>query len=135
MAKGSCNCGEFTYEFTGEPKANVVCHCVPCLKTAGANGSTNTIIPSDRYNQLSGDIREWTRKGVSGKDLTYYNCATCGCIMYVRGLAMEGLTIVKTGTIDDAGEMGQMRPGLEIFTRSRVEWCPAMPGTEQKEIA
>jgi hypothetical protein len=48
MVKGSCVCGDWTFEYEGEPAAVAVCHCIPCRKTAGTNGSVNSIIPSDK---------------------------------------------------------------------------------------
>lgn len=30
--------------------------------------------PGKKYKKLSGDVKHWTRKGDSGKDVTYSNC-------------------------------------------------------------
>ncbi|KAH9808628.1 DUF636 domain protein [Teratosphaeria destructans] len=127
MAKGSCNCGDYKHEYSGEPVAV--------------------------SQKTSGTAKTWSRKGESGKDVTYDSispphnspihysqlsifpvCDTCGTIMSVRAEAMAGLTIVKTGTLDDAAEVEERgRPGQEIFTRNRPRWCEAFPGCGQKE--
>jgi hypothetical protein len=83
MVKGSCVCGDWTYEFDGDAVAIAVCHCRPCRKTAGTNGSVNSIVPNDKveilqdgrgdstlltveqFRQLSGTDRTFVRKGDS----------------------------------------------------------------------
>jgi hypothetical protein len=50
MVKGSCVCGDWTYEYEGEPVAVAVCHCRPCRKTAGSNGSVNSIMTDGQVN-------------------------------------------------------------------------------------
>lgn len=67
MPKGSCVCGDWTYEFSGEPgtivrttleipstitdQAQIICHCKPCQKTAGLNGSYEFVIPDSAVSQ------------------------------------------------------------------------------------
>jgi hypothetical protein len=62
MVKGSCVCGDWTYEFEGQPLMTVsnisnapfynsrltrnqgMCHCHWCRKTSGHNGNTFIVI-------------------------------------------------------------------------------------------
>jgi hypothetical protein len=62
MVKGSCACGDWTYEFEGEPiftasavsnfharysqliRNQGMCHCNWCRKTSGHNGNTFIVI-------------------------------------------------------------------------------------------
>lgn len=84
MVKGSCVCGDWTYQYEGDAAAVAVCHCIPCRKTAGTNGSVNSIVPNDQvnftkhawkdleltakqYKQISGTDRTFVRKGDSTK--------------------------------------------------------------------
>ncbi|KAK6008362.1 hypothetical protein QM012_000265 [Aureobasidium pullulans] len=134
MAKGSCACGEVKFEYQGEPAAKVACHCIPCRKTSGTTNSYNLMLPSDKYKILSGSLRTWTRKGDSGKNVTYHYCQNCPTILYVTGEAMNGINIVKVGTLDDEDVFENLgKPGLEIFTKNRPQWCDAIPGAQQKE--
>ncbi|KAK5116584.1 hypothetical protein LTR85_009209 [Meristemomyces frigidus] len=134
MPKGSCVCGEYTHEYTGEPIGVAVCHCIPCRKTAGSNGSTNNLIKADQYKKTSGSVRNWTRKGDSGKDVTYNNCATCGTIMSVNAAAMPDVVILKNGTLDGDAE-DACKPGMEIYTKNRPTCFDAIPGAAQKETS
>ncbi|KAI0541992.1 Mss4-like protein [Xylaria digitata] len=56
MPKGSCMCGAVKIELTGEPLGTILCHCAPCRKYAGANGSTNLVVEAEHYHQ-TGEMR------------------------------------------------------------------------------
>lgn len=69
MVKGSCACGDWTYEFEGEPIFTVgnlsntcapysqltpnqgMCHCNWCRKTSGHNGNTFIVIMDSAVSQ------------------------------------------------------------------------------------
>lgn len=55
--------------------------------------------------------------------------------MYVRPEAMAGMTILKPGTIDDAGVMAHLAPGMEIYTKERTAWVKPTEGAQQKETS
>lgn len=156
MTKGSCACGKTQYEYSGEPAAKVngpyrfvlirtitnnlvsqaACHCIPCRKTSGTTNSYNLMVPSDKFKITAGSLNKFTRKGDSGKNVTYYYCQDCPTVMYVDVEAMAGLYIVKMGTVDDDDVFNNLGlPGLEIYTKNRPEWCPQIPGAEQKTTA
>ncbi|CAK4031124.1 related to DUF636 domain [Lecanosticta acicola] len=131
--KGSCVCGQWTYEYEGEPLGVAICHCIPCRKTAGSNGSFNILIPADKYKKLSGTDLKFTRVADSGKDVHYSNCANCATVMMAQADAMPGVNIVKGGTVDDPKEDAKHQPVQEIFRRNAPEWCTPWSCAEQKE--
>ncbi|KAL1585761.1 hypothetical protein WHR41_05006 [Cladosporium halotolerans] len=136
MVKGSCVCGEWTYQYEGDAVvATFFCHCVPCRKLAGINGSTNAVVSENQYKQLSGTDRTFVRKGDSGKDVTNHNCAKCGTIMWAKVESLAGVKIVKTGTIDDEEALNQAIPVQEIYCKDRPASTPAISGIEQKHAA
>jgi hypothetical protein len=94
------------------------------------------MIPTSNYKILSGsDLKTFNRKGDSGKNLTYYYCKNCPTILYVQAEAMDGVNIVKMGTIDDVDDFYEHlgNHGMEIYTKHRPSWCEAIPNAEQKE--
>ncbi|KAM0712389.1 hypothetical protein Q7P37_011484 [Cladosporium fusiforme] len=135
MAKGSCVCGDWTYKYEGDAAAVAVCHCVPCRKTAGSNGSVNSLIPNAQYSQISGTDKLFTRKGDSGKDVTYHQCSNCSTIMWVDCEALPGLKIVKTGTIDDMDVLKNAVPTLEMYCKDRPDSFKDLSGVERKDAA
>ncbi|EMC96679.1 hypothetical protein BAUCODRAFT_108515 [Baudoinia panamericana UAMH 10762] len=137
MPKGSCLCGEYTHEYTGDPLGVAICHCIPCIQTAGPNGSVNSAIKSENYIQTSGTAAKWTRKGESGKNVTYERCQNCGTIMIVHAEAAPGIVIFKTGTVasEDPLAMGAPKPAQEIYNKNRPECYPSISYAEQKDAA
>ncbi|KAF7190022.1 hypothetical protein HII31_08353 [Pseudocercospora fuligena] len=131
--KGSCVCGQWTYEYEGEPGGVAVCHCIPCRKTAGSNGSFNMIIPQDKFKKLSGNDFLFERVGDSGKKVKYQNCANCATVMVANVEAMPGMLIVKAGTVDDPAEDAKHQPQMEIYRRNAPEWCTPWASAAQKE--
>ncbi|CZT19935.1 related to DUF636 domain protein [Ramularia collo-cygni] len=135
MPKGSCVCGDWTYEYEGEPAGVAVCYCKPCQKTAGANGSYNFLVPADKFKKLSGKDFLYSREGDSGKPVNYQNCGRCGTIMVADIEAMPGIKLVKAGTVDDADAITKGAPVVELYTRSRPGWCSPWKGADQKETS
>ena len=64
--------------------------------------------------------------------MTNYFCKKCGTLMYRRGARFPGLTILRTGTVDDlALAETKLRPQVEQFIERRVAWSVPIEGTAQ----
>ncbi|KAI3321167.1 Mss4-like protein [Xylariaceae sp. AK1471] len=134
MPNGSCMCGAVKFELTGEPVGACVCHCGPCHKCAGANGSTNLIVIPEHFHQ-TGEVRSWTRKGISGQDVIYNFCAVCPTIVVVRPVSFGGRLVVKAGLLDSAADIKRTPPQVELFVKDRLDpWCERSNGIILKEI-
>ncbi|GAW14233.1 hypothetical protein ANO14919_036320 [Xylariales sp. No.14919] len=135
MPKGSCMCGAVRFELTGEPLGTFICHCAPCRKYAGANGSANLIVEPEHYRQ-TGEIRNWARKGISGQDVVYDFCATCPTVIVVRAESMGGRLVLKTGLLDSVADIQRLSPKVELFVKDRIDsWCERSSDVILKEIA
>lgn len=55
--------------------------------------------------------------------------------MWVETGAMEGLKIVKTGTIDDQDVLNQAAPVQEIYCKDRPDCIAALAGIAHKDAA
>jgi hypothetical protein len=55
--------------------------------------------------------------------------------MWVEIAAMEGLTVVKTGTIDDQDVLDKSTPVQEIYCKDRPASTAALAGVEHKDAA
>ena len=105
-----------------------------CCPFLGTTNSYNLMIPSDKYKIFSGSLKTFTRKGDSGKNVTYNYCQNCPTVLFVQAEAIDGINIVKMGTIDDEDVYDSLgKPGMEIYTRNRPSWCGAIEGAQQKE--
>jgi hypothetical protein len=64
--------------------------------------------------------------------MTNYFCKTCGTLMYRRGARFPGLTILRTGTVDDLSlAETKLRPQVEQFIERRVAWSEPIKGAAQ----
>jgi hypothetical protein len=64
--------------------------------------------------------------------MTNHCCGTCGSLLYRTSSGYLGKLAVKVGCIDDEDVVANYVPDVEIFTRSRVSWEPAMVGATQE---
>jgi hypothetical protein len=55
--------------------------------------------------------------------------------MWVDIAAMPGMTVVKTGTIDDQDALNQAKPVQEIYCKDRPESFAALVGVAHKDAA
>lgn len=140
MPTGSCMCGSIRYTLTECPKNStfIACHCLPCRKTSGTPCSYNLLLPSANVEVTSGTPKTFTRKGDSGKDVTYHFCGYCPSLLYVTIEVLPGMTGVKVGTLDGdglseaLGDAGK-RPDMEAYIKHRFVWAQEMEGVEQRE--
>ncbi|CAK1361135.1 hypothetical protein CB0940_03463 [Cercospora beticola] len=133
--KGSCVCGEWTYEYEGEPAGVSICHCIPCHKVAGSNGSFNLIIPEANFKKTAGKDHLFSRTGDSGKSVNYKNCAKCATVMIADIDVMPGVVLVKGGTVDDPAVDAKNAPQMEIYRKNAAPWCTAWSGVAQVDGA
>lgn len=84
---------------------------------------------------MSGNDLQYTRIADSGKPVHYANCAKCATVMTANAEAMPGITILKGGTVDDQEAIAKNKPGVEIYTKNRPEWCAPFADAAQKEAA
>jgi hypothetical protein len=70
----------------------------------------------------TGTPGQYTKTAGSGLPITSYFCAKCGVTVYRTAEKMQGLTIIKAGTIDDTKWQERTKPDGEVFTQSKVAW-------------
>ena len=91
---GGCLCGAVRYRSDAAPLYQVYCHCRDCQK---ASGSANA--PIIFFNEASftveGEVRYFTSKGSSGKDIHRGCCPTCGSQLFGRLERMPGLLSIR----------------------------------------
>ena len=52
---GSCLCGDVRFAVDGEIRGIGQCHCTPCRKSSGVNGSMVFIVAKERFHWLEGE--------------------------------------------------------------------------------
>ena len=117
--KGSCLCGEISYEIKGEPVRFYHCHCQRCRKATGSAHASNIFIKTDHVDWLKGEDRLASYKIPEAERFTNSFCTHCGSRMprYVPELKV---VMLPAGSLDN--EPG-LKPEANIFWDSRAEWA------------
>ncbi|THX91630.1 hypothetical protein D6D02_10569 [Aureobasidium pullulans] len=113
-----------------------ICHCTDCRKIGSAFYQSNITVLSTHLKHIRGSEAlttfSETKTIRASTSMENYFCKTCGTLMYRRGERFPGLTILRTGTVDDLGlAEGRLRPQVEQFIERRVGWSKPIEGAAQ----
>ena len=125
---GRCLCGSVSFKLTAEPIATRICWCRDCQHLAG-NGTANAIFPTESI-AFSGIVSEFASKGDSGNTVRRKFCPTCGSHLFAESSGRVGLTVLRTGTLDNPSAV---RPVANIWAASAPDWACLDAGLERIE--
>lgn len=131
MYKGSCLCGEISFEINGPIDSIICCHCSICRKAQGGAFATNGNVDRSAFAFVSGESLLQSYESSPGK--TRYFCSHCGSPMLSESSANPDKVRVRLGTLDTAISE---RPKAHIFVSSKADWetietaLPAYDGYE-----
>lgn len=130
MLRGSCACGQVSYEIEGELHGPVGhCHCWRCRKHSGASFGTTAAVKSEELHFKSGEalLRSWE----SSPGIHRFFAGCCGSPLYKRHDALPQLLGFRLGTLDsDPGR----RVEVHIMVSGKAPWVelddrlPQKPG-------
>lgn len=135
MAKilsGGCLCGSVRYEYAGVPEGATYCHCPDCKRTTGSAFSVGVRMRSAELHIVSGSVKDYTKIGDSGNEITRQFCPDCGSPLFTREPACPHLVWVKAGSLDNP-EL--IEPTHQIWTEMAVGWAninPTLPAFPRK---
>lgn len=113
-----------------------VCHCTDCRKIGSAFYQSNITVSDDHLKFVRGENHLTTFSETAtiraNARMTNYFCKSCGSLMFRRGARFPGMTILRTGTVDDLTlAETKLRPQVEQFVERRVAWSKPIEGTAQ----
>lgn len=115
--RGSCLCGEVSFEISGEFESFFLCHCIRCRKDSGSAHAANLFSTTAQLEWLTGraNVRMFQLPGTRHQRSF---CSDCGSAL--PGLQMDGaLLVAPAGSLDS--EPG-VRPDAHIFVAERASW-------------
>ncbi|RFU80197.1 hypothetical protein TARUN_2007 [Trichoderma arundinaceum] len=135
MASGSCWCGNVKYEFTGDSKHVILCHCLSCQKISGTTNTANIPVAQDQLTVTSGSPKSHTQKHEDGFHLTVFFCGDCGTVVYKQSDAemFANLSLVQSGTLEGPVKEKISQPSAELNVRLRASWLAEVSAAAQKE--
>jgi len=126
IVTGGCLCGSVRFAYDGEVGPASFCHCGDCRRATGGPFAVSVRLASDRLT-VSGEPRSHTKRSDRGSEITRHFCPACGSPLFT--LSPGGPTaFVKAGAFDDPA---LVRPALEIWTDSEVDWAHVPAGLER----
>jgi hypothetical protein len=122
---GHCQCGQITYELTGDLIATAVCHCDHCQRQGGSAFSVNLIAMEPQIT-VTGTLSTFEDRGDLGDAVHVHRkfCGSCGSPIYSLMEVPPGLIAVKAGTLDDTSEVN---PTVEAWCERKQPWVN-LPG-------
>lgn len=95
---GHCLCGAVAYRTTGPLEPVLHCHCENCRRITGNFVAASHVDDADLIIEGADHLR-W-------HDLSFARygfCGECGSTLFFKATAVDGVTSVMAGTLDDAG--------------------------------
>ncbi|KUJ10705.1 uncharacterized protein LY89DRAFT_674827 [Mollisia scopiformis] len=133
MPSSSCLCGSNLISYTGTPTLKFRCHCTDERKLTGAAFALNVLWPSTTLSVVSGALKVWGKDVENGNTISNHSCGECGSLLYRTSTGYPGMMVLKAGCMDDGVEATkEFVPEVEIYTRSRAPWVPAVEGSVQE---
>lgn len=115
---GSCLCDAVAYQYTGEAKLMMYCHCTRCRKVKGAAHAMNVFVPPEAFTWLRGEDQVVVYDHEPAERFGNSFCSNCGSSV-PRQADNAPMVNIPAGSLDDA-------PGLEsrghIFVGSKSNW-------------
>ncbi|KPI36873.1 uncharacterized protein AB675_11743 [Cyphellophora attinorum] len=113
-----------------------VCHCIDCRKIGSAFYQSNITVADSHLKHNRGQDKLITFSETetirANAEMTNYFCKTCGTLMYRRGARFPGMSILRTGTVDDLTlAETKLRPQVEQFIERRAAWSAPIEGAAQ----
>ena len=105
MSDGGCLCGEVRYGVTGKAESSLICHCVSCRRSTGAQSVAWLTFPSAGFSWLSGDPVEHR----SSAEVRRTFCGRCGTSLTYRHDGDPDFIDVATATLDHPDEFPPTR--------------------------
>jgi hypothetical protein len=116
MIRGSCLCGQITYELGGSAQLINHCHCSMCRKVHGAAFGSFLHADASGFRWVTGADLLQRYQSSAGSFRAF--CQVCGSNMPVLE-DNDTHVIIPAGTLDD--DPG-VRPVVHIFTGSKAPW-------------
>ncbi len=124
---GSCFCDDVAYQYTGEAKLMMWCHCSRCRKVKGAAHATNIFVPPENFEWIRGEDNVEVYDHPQAERFGNSFCKRCGSSM-PRKSENSPMVNIPAGSLDDP-------PGIEtkghIFVGSKSDWFDIVDDHDQ----
>jgi hypothetical protein len=127
--KGSCQCGEVTYELLEAPLMVVACHCKACQKLSTSAFSITAMVKTDSV-KFNGVMKDWRRKADSGNISAAKFCPSCGNRIYHYDPNEPDKLKLKPSTLSDTRVIN---PSAHVWISEKQDWFKIPEGVKTFE--
>ena len=117
--RGSCLCGNVTYEVTGSFDSLYLCHCKYCQKDTGSAHAANLFSSSAQLTLLSGE-ESLQQFNLTDTRHSKCFCRNCGSAMPWQVPGM--FVIVPAGSLDTTVDVEAIPTTAHLFLASQADW-------------
>lgn len=118
QAEGGCYCGALRYAVDGKAMMKGECYCRPCQHNSGGGPNYFMLLPAPAFTWTKGEPKGYS-KGHKGA-VTRHFCETCGTQIITTRPDMDGVVVLKIGTLDKPAIFGGAK--MAIFTEDRQDF-------------
>jgi hypothetical protein len=115
VTRGHCLCGSIAYEFNGEPKWVMHCHCSDCRRAVASPVATYVGVRTQHMRYVKGEPAAYQ----SSPGARRYFCATCGTPVAFTGDRWPGEVHLYHGTLTDPA---QWPPTGHSYIKEQIPW-------------
>ncbi len=115
---GKCLCGAVTYASEQPPVFMGKCYCLDCSNESGTGHITTIAVPEAGF-RVEGALSEYAKTSDDGHQLTKFFCTRCGSTLFTRPQKLDGVVIVRAGTLDDRSVVS---PQLQMYVSRAPAW-------------
>lgn len=127
---GGCQCGAIRYEFSGDPKLVVACHCTDCQRQSGSAFGMTLVVDEADFRLTQGELKTFSSESAAGRAKLGAFCPDCGTRIYHKPEWRKGSVSVKPGTLDDTQ---WLQPTVHLWTNSKQGWVTIPDGVKTFE--
>lgn len=125
--RGSCLCGDITFDVEDSARGLYQCHCTLCRKQGGSASNTAMIVEAAQFRWLTGEERISSYVRPTGFRSDF--CARCGSPV-PNPLRSTPYYWVPAGLLDDGADLKVI---AHLFVGSKAHWDAIGPGAAQYE--
>lgn len=126
---GSCLCDKVAFQYTGDAKFMMYCHCTRCRRVKGAAHAMNVFVSPENFTWLRGEDNTVDFTHPEAERFGNRFCKTCGSSL-PRKSPNSPLVNIPSGSLDDAPGVA---PSGHIYVGSKSDWFEITDNLEQYE--
>jgi hypothetical protein len=130
QVRGSCHCGNISFEATVAPERTTICHCIDCQKLTGTAFRVSVPAEEGSFRILAGQPSVYVRIGDSGARRAQAFCPNCGTPLYVYDADNPKVYGLRVGSLE---ERSLLVPQTQKWCRSALAWTNNLPNMENRE--